>query len=139
MFFVPLSPNITRNSGLEGSREFTVEVRSQGTAILRTWTTHTYGDTRSLYLNPTNRVHRCFLRALSDKGQGAILWGEDEPDLDRLKAAVRIEDRSKIRGLSGAATVSPLSASTSSGSCVLASGAGQDSPNTSRHACLIRP
>jgi TatD DNase family protein len=54
---------------------------------------YTYGDTRNLYLNATNRcTNRCsFCVRYRTKGLGgAVLWGDDEPDLEQLKAAVHL-------------------------------------------------
>jgi TatD DNase family protein len=51
-----------------------------------------YGDQSRLYLNVTNRcTNRCSfcVRYRTEGFGGAILWGDDEPDLDMLKAAVR--------------------------------------------------
>jgi len=52
---------------------------------------YTYGDTRNLYLNATNRcTNRCpfCVRYRAEGLGGAILWGGDEPDLEQLQAAV---------------------------------------------------
>ena len=50
-----------------------------------------YGDAGRLYLNVTNRcTNRCSfcVRYRAEGLGGAILWGGDEPDLERLQAAV---------------------------------------------------
>jgi len=52
---------------------------------------YNYGDPRRLYLNVTNRcTNRCSfcVRYRSDGLGGATLWGDQEPDLDLLRAAV---------------------------------------------------
>lgn len=52
---------------------------------------YTYGDTGKLYLNATNRcTNRCsFCVRYRTEGLGdSILWGDDEPDLDRLMEGV---------------------------------------------------
>jgi TatD DNase family protein len=50
-----------------------------------------YGDARRIYLNVTNRcTNRCSF-CVRDRARGlggAILWGEEEPDLAMLQAAV---------------------------------------------------
>jgi TatD family-associated radical SAM protein len=53
---------------------------------------YTYGDSRRLYLNATNRcTNRCTfcVRYRTDGLGDAILWGGVEPDLGPLKAAVQ--------------------------------------------------
>ncbi|HTY61447.1 MAG TPA: TatD family nuclease-associated radical SAM protein [Acidobacteriota bacterium] len=53
---------------------------------------YTYGDSRSLYLNVTNRcTNRCSfcVRYYAEGLGGALLRGEDEPDLEMLEGAVR--------------------------------------------------
>ena len=52
---------------------------------------YSYGDPRRLYLNTTNRcTNRCSfcVRYRSDGLGGATLWGDGEPDLESLRAAV---------------------------------------------------
>ena len=52
---------------------------------------YTYGDSRRLYLNVTNRcTNRCLfcVRFRAEGLGGAILWGDPEPDLRALQAAV---------------------------------------------------
>ncbi len=52
---------------------------------------YTYGDTRNLYLNVTNRcTNRCSfcVRYRAEGLGGAVLWGGDEPDLEKLQTAV---------------------------------------------------
>ena len=50
-----------------------------------------YGDRRKLYLNATNRcTNRCSfcVRYRVDGLGGAVLWGDNEPDFDMLRAAI---------------------------------------------------
>jgi TatD DNase family protein len=52
---------------------------------------YTYGDSRRLYLNATNRcTNRCSfcVRFRSNGLGGVMLWGDGEPDLEQLRAAV---------------------------------------------------